>query len=98
MPDTPEGIVRMALGQGAPAMLYGKVEMSATDMVHFFRLQREISADKSSKASERPAAQAMNHMLTALRRYLEPDAFYALQDEAWPGLMETMRGVQAPPG
>src|SRR5713101_3296613 len=46
VPDTPEGIVRMALGQGTPAMLYGKVEMSATDMVHFFRLQREISADK----------------------------------------------------
>jgi hypothetical protein len=30
LPDAPEGIVRMPLGQGAPAMLHGKVEMSAT--------------------------------------------------------------------
>jgi hypothetical protein len=40
----------------------------------------------------------MNQMLTALHRYLEPSAFYAFQDEVWPGLMEIVRGVQAPPG
>ena len=79
-------------------MLHGKVEMSATAMVQFLMLQREISADKSSRARERPAAQAVNHMPTALHRCLDPDASHALQDEVLPGLMEIVRGVRTPPG
>jgi len=44
------------------------------------------------------AAQTMNHMLRPCAGAWSPDGSDAFQDEAWPALMEIVRGVQAPPG